>query len=143
MRQQTWVLSGTRRGRATQLGAQRLGGCVRDMHSRSRTPVAVLMLAVSFLLSGASGCFTTTPERHLLGLVALQPNGLRVEIMRPGVRAMHCKSSFGSSGDLGAAVDSALAKVDGATILVNASVYTHQRPAGVCIEVVGDAAVLY
>jgi hypothetical protein len=111
------------------------------MHSPSRTPVAVLILAVSFLLSSGSGC--TTPERHLLGLVALRPNGLRVEIIQPGVRAMHCKSSFGSSGDLGEAVDSALAEVDGATILVNASVYTHQRPQGVCVEVVGDAAALY
>lgn len=116
---------------------------MRDMHSPPRASVAVPILAVSLLLSSGPGCFTTTPERHLLGLVALQPHGLRVEIIQPGVRAMHCKSSFGSSGDLGAAVDSALAKVDGATILVNASVYTHQRPTGVCVEVVGDAAVLY
>jgi hypothetical protein len=116
---------------------------VRDIDSFSRTPVALLILAVSFLLGSGTGCYTTTPERHLLGLVALRPNGLRVRIIEPGVRAMHCKSSFGSSGDLGEAVDSALAKVDGATILVNASVYAHQRLHGVCVEVVGDAAVLY
>jgi len=101
------------------------------------------MFAVSFLLAGGSACYTTTPERHLLGLVALQPQELRVVILRPDVGAVHCKSPLGSSGDLGEAVSAALAKTDGATILVNASVYTHQRPHGVCVEVVGDAAALY
>jgi hypothetical protein len=90
-----------------------------------------------------SGCYTTNPEKHLLGLVALRTEGLRIHVLERGVRATHCKTAFHASGDLGGAVEDAVSQVEGADVLVNASVYAHQTGSGVCVEVVGDAAVLY
>lgn len=100
-------------------------------------------LLVALLTAGPlSGCFTTVPEKHSLGMIALAPEGLRFRILERGVRERHCKAAFGSSGDLGEAVEAAVSHVDGARVLVNASVYTHQIPGGVCVEVVGDAAAI-
>ena len=97
--------------------------------------------AALFLLILA-GC-ATAPETHLLGLVV--PNGERIEllILEADVSARHCGKEPGSSGDLGSAVDLALSPVDGANVLVNASVYTRQVGARLCVEVEGDAAALY
>jgi hypothetical protein len=100
--------------------------------------VAALLAASASI----SGCYTTTPEKHSLGMVALQPEGLRFHILERGVRARHCKAAFGSSGDLGEAVEEAVSQVEGAQVLVNASVYAHQTGTGVCVEVVGDAAAI-
>ena len=109
--------------------------------------------AVSLLLLLLLGCATspdgarspvwTTPEKHVLGL--LVPDGERVglTVLERGVVAEHCGSSAGSSGNLAAAVESALASVGGANVLIHTSVYTRQRWDRVCVQVRGDAAALY
>jgi len=100
------------------------------------------LIAALLTVGPLSGCLTTVPEKHRLGMIALESEGLHIQILERGVRARHCKAAFGSSGDLGEAVEAAVSQVDGARVLVNVSVYTHQTPSGVCVEVVGDAAAI-
>ena len=100
-----------------------------------------LALATAVLLPGAA-C-VTTPERHVLGLMALGPIPMTSEIIERDVSAEHCGTGFYSSGNLAAAVDEALSSVDGANALVNASVHSVDRVDRVCLKVKGDAASLY
>lgn len=110
-----------------------------DVRGLSRGSVLMAMLVFSVPLGG---CFTTTPEMHSLGMVAVEPPGLGFRILERDVRARHCKAALGSSGDLGEAVEKAVSQVDDAQVLVNASVYVQQKGSGVCVEVVGDAAAI-
>jgi len=85
----------------------------------------------------------TTPEEHILGMLVRDGAPVEATILRWRVSAEHCGSAAGSSGNVGAAVEKALASVRNANVLLNASVYTNSRLDRVCVEVRGDAAALY
>ena len=48
------------------------------VHRPSLGPMVAAMLVAS---TSISGCITTIPEKHSLGMVALQPTGLRFHIL--------------------------------------------------------------
>ena len=107
-----------------------------------RYPLVRLRAATVALLA-LSGCVTTLPEGHVLGVLVPDGEEIELTVLERGVSGQHCGSTAGSSGDVGEAVNEALAAVAGANVLVDASVYTRQRLDRVCVEVRGNAAALY
>ena len=117
--------------------------CDLPLSAARGAALGLLVLGCATAPAGTYSGAVTAPEEHILGLLVLSGEPVELPVLKRGVSAQHCGGAAGSSGNLGTAVEQALAAVEGANVLINASVYTRQRDYRVCVEVRGDAAALY
>lgn len=100
--------------------------------------------AFALALVGVTGCISADPV--VVGAVSILPVSRPIRILQPDVRRRHCSGRLSEAGDLGEAVDRAIASVPGANVLVDVSVFYQPvlHPYGVelCVDVVGDAGVV-
>ena len=86
----------------------------------------------------------TTPERALVGLLAVDPHPFEIEVVQEDVSGEDCPSAARALGDYGVAANRAIeSAAPAATLLVNAAFATYENwNSAICVKVTGDAAVL-